>query len=71
MRDHRGNRNVERMIETVNKKLRRFLLMIKRLQRDSIGISNILSALRTEKGADGKSAFEKQTGGPSEYAKIS
>ena len=32
------------------------------VQRNSSAISNILFALRTEKGADGKLAFEKQTG---------
>ena len=32
------------------------------VERDNSRISNILFAPRTEKGADDKSAFEKQTG---------
>ena len=32
------------------------------MSKDKSGISNILFALRSEKGCDGKSAFEKQNG---------
>ena len=45
------------MIRTVNEKLRTNRKNI--VQRDSSAISNILFALKTEKGADGKSAFGK------------
>ena len=48
------------MIRTVNERLpmNRYII----LQRDTSGTSNILFALRSEKGADGKTAFEKQIG---------
>ena len=59
-RDHRGNGKVERMIRTVNERLRTNRNII--VQKDTTGISNILFALRSEKGADNKSAFEKQMG---------
>ena len=59
-RDHRGNGKVERMIRTVNERLRTNRNII--VQRDTTGISNILFALKSEKGADNKSAFEKQMG---------
>ena len=51
---------VERMIRMVNERLRTNRNII--VQRDTTGISNILFALRSEKGADNKSAFEKQMG---------
>ena len=60
IRDHRGNGKVERMIRTINERLRINQKII--VERSKNGISNILFALRTEKRADGKSAFEKQTG---------
>ena len=48
------------MIRTINERLR---INIKILaERSKNGISNILFALRTKKGADGKSALEKQIG---------
>ena len=59
-RDHRGNGKVERLIRTVNERLRTNRNTI--VQRDTTGISNILFALRSEKGADNNSAFEKQMG---------
>ena len=59
-RDHRGNGKVERMIRTVNERLRTNRNII--VQRDTSGISNILFAPRSETGADNKSVFEKQMG---------
>ena len=58
IRDHRGNGKVERMIRTINERLRTNEKIA--VERDKNGISNILFALRTEKGADGKSAFESK-----------
>ena len=60
IRGHRGNGKVERMIRTINERLRINQKIV--VERSKNGISNILFALRTEKGADGKSSFEKQTG---------
>ena len=57
---HRGNGILERMMKTVNIRLRRKRHII--VQRDSNEISKILFARRSEKRTDGKSAFEKQTG---------
>ena len=48
------------MITTINETLRTNEKII--VERDKNIISNILFALRTKKGADGKSAFEKQVG---------
>ena len=60
VRDHRGNGKVERMIRTINERLRTNKKIL--ISKDKNGISNILFALRSEKGPDGKSAFEKQNG---------
>ena len=60
IRDNRGNGKVERMIRTINEQLRTNEKIV--VERDKNGISNILFALRMEKGADGKSAFERQLG---------
>ena len=60
IRDHRGNGKVERMIRTINERLRTNKNIL--VSKDKSGISNILFALRSEKGYDGKSAFEKQNG---------
>ena len=60
IKDHRGNGIVERRIRRVNERLspnRKILLL-----RNSREISNKLFAFRTQKAADGKSAFVKQTG---------
>ena len=48
------------MIRTINERLRTNRKII--ISKDKNGISNILFALRSEKGPDGKSAFEKQNG---------
>ena len=60
VRDHRGNGKVERMIRTINERLRTNKNIL--VSKDKSGISNILFALRSEKRYDGKSAFEKQNG---------
>ena len=60
VREHRGNRKVEKMIRTNNERLRTNDKIV--IEKNKHGISGILFAFRTEKGADGKSAFEKQTG---------
>ena len=60
VRDHRRNGKVERMIRTINERLRTNKNIL--VSKDKSGISNILFALRSEKGYDGKSAFEKQNG---------
>ena len=58
--DHRGNGKVERMLRTMNERLRTNEKIV--VERDKNGISNIFFALRTEKRADGKSSFERQVG---------
>ena len=60
IRDHRGNGKVERMIRTVNERLRTNRKIV--VQKDTSGLSNILFALRTEKGVDNTSAYERQMG---------
>ena len=60
VRDHKGNGKVERKIRTINGRLRTNTKIL--ISKDKSGISNILFALRSEKGPDGKSAFEKQNG---------
>ena len=52
--------SVWKVIITVKERFRTIGTII--VEWDSSGISNILFPLRTEKGADGRSAFEKQTG---------
>ena len=60
VRDHRGNGKVERMIRTINERLRTNKNIL--VSKDKSRISNILFALRSEKENDGKMAFEKQNG---------
>ena len=60
IRDHRGNGKVERMIRTLNERLRTNREIL--VQKDTSGLSNILFALRTEKGVDNTSAYERQMG---------
>ena len=57
VRDHRGNGKVEGMIRTINERLRKNKKIVVKSGKSEI--SNILFALRSEKGEDGKSAFEK------------
>ena len=60
VRDHKGNGKVEKMIRTINERLRTNTKIL--ISKDKSGISNILFALRSEKGPDKKSAFERQNG---------
>ena len=60
IRDHRGNGKVERRIRTLNERLRTNKKIV--VQKDTSGLSNILFALRTEKGVDNTSAYERQMG---------
>ena len=60
MRDHRGNGKIERLIRTINERLRTNQNIV--VKKDNSGLSEILYALRTGKKADGKSPFEKQFG---------
>ena len=59
IRDHRGNGKVERMMRTLNERLRTDREIV--LTKKNVGLSRILFALRSEKGKDGKSAFERHT----------
>ena len=60
VRDHRRNGKIERLIRTLNERLRTNKGII--LKKDNSGLSEILYALRTGKKIDGKSPFEKQFG---------
>ena len=60
VRDHKGNGKVEGMIRTINERLRTNTKIL--FSKDKSGISNILFDLRSEKGPDEKSAFERQNG---------
>ena len=59
-RDHKGNGKIERLIRTINERLRANKQII--LTKDQSGLSEILYALRISKRKDGKSPFEKQLG---------
>ena len=60
VRDHKGNGKIERLIRTINERLRANKRII--LTKDQSGLSEILYALRISKRKDGKSPFEKQLG---------
>ena len=60
IRDHRGNGKVERMIRTLNERLRTNRKIV--VEKNTSGLSNILFALRTEKGVDNTSAYERHMG---------
>ena len=60
VRDHRGNGTIERLIRTINERLRTNRNTI--VKKDNSELSENLNALRTGKKADGKSPFEKQYG---------
>ena len=60
VRDHKGNCKVERLIRTINERLRANKEIL--LKRDKSGLSEKLYALRTSKKADGKSPFERHQG---------
>ena len=60
VRDHRGNGKKERLIRTINERLRANKQIV--ITKDSSGLSEILYALRISKKKDGKSPFEKPLG---------
>ena len=60
VRDHRGNGKIERLIRTINERLRTNKQII--VTKDQSGLSEILYALRVNKKKDGTSPFEKQMG---------
>ena len=60
VRDHRGNGKTERLIRTINERLRTNKQII--LRKDQPELLEILYALRISKKKDGRSAFEKQMG---------
>ena len=60
VRDHRGNGKIERLIRTINERLRTNKNIVPK--REKSRLSEILYALRTGQKADGKSPFEKLYG---------
>ena len=60
VRDHRGNGKIERLIRTINERLRTNKNIV--LKKDNSGLSEISYALRMGEKADGKSPFEKLYG---------
>ena len=58
--DHRGNGKVERLVRTINERLRANPEVLTEKQNKSF--YELKSALRTNKGKDGKSSFERHTG---------
>ena len=60
IRDHRGNGKVGRMIRTLTERLRTNRKRV--VQKATPGLSSILFALRTERGVDNTSAYERQMG---------
>ena len=60
IRDHRGNGKIERLIRTINDRLRTNRQII--LSKDKSGLSAILYSLRISKKKDGKWPFEKHMG---------
>ena len=67
VRDHKGNAKIERLIRTINERLRAKKQI--KLTKDQSGLSEILYALRISKRKDGKSPFEKQLGRESNTVK--
>ena len=60
MRDHRGNGKIERLIRTINERLRTNKQIF--LTKDKSGLSKILYSLRVNKKKDGSSPFGKHMG---------
>ena len=58
--DHRGNGKVERLIRTINERLRANPELL--AERQNKLFYQLVSALRVNKGKDGKSPFERHTG---------
>ena len=57
--DHRGNGKVEKLIRTINERLRANPELL--VERQNKLIYQLVSALRVNKGKDGKSPFERHT----------
>ena len=60
IRDHTGNGKIERLIRTINERLRPNRQVI--LSKDKSGLSEILYSLRISKKKDGKLPYEKRIG---------
>ena len=60
MRDHQGNGKIERLLRTINERLRTGQNIV--LKKDKSGLSEILYELRMGEKADGTSPFEKLYG---------
>ena len=60
MLDHKGNGKIERLIRTINERLRTNKQIIH--TKDKSGLSEILYSLRVNKKKDGSSPFEKHMG---------
>ena len=58
--DHRGNGKVERLVRTINERLRANPEVLTEKQNKLF--YELISALRTNKGKDGKSSYERHTG---------
>ena len=58
--DHRGNKKIERLVRTINERLRANPEVLTEKQNKLF--YELISALRTNKGKDGKSSFERHTG---------
>ena len=58
--DHRGNGKVERLVRTINERLRANPEVL--IENQNKLFYELISALRTNKGKDGKSSFERHTG---------
>ena len=60
IRDHRGNGKIERLMRTINERLRANKQIV--LSKDKSRLSEILYSLRVSKKKEGKSPFEKHMG---------
>ena len=58
--DHRGNGKIERLVRTINERLRANPEVLTEKQNKLF--YQLMSALRTNKGKNGKSSFERHTG---------
>ena len=67
VRDHRGNGKIERLIRTINERLRANKQIV--VTKDQSGLSKLLYALRTSEKKDGSSSFEKQMGKEPNFVK--
>ena len=61
VRDHRGNGKIERLVRTINERLRANKQIV--VTKDQSGLSKLLYALRTSEKKDGSSSFERKANG--------